>query len=338
MSAFMGSGNFVYEAAEGWGKLPSGWSFREAAAVGVDRQDRVYVFCRSEHPMIVFDREGNFLRSWGEGVFRRPHGVTMGPDDTIYLTDDGDHTVRKCTLDGKVLLTLGVPGKPSPYQSGLPFNRCTHVALSPKGEIYVADGYGNARVHKYSPDGKLLFSWGEPGTDPAQFNIVHNIATDAEGYVYVADRENHRVQVFDPNGKFETQWNNMHRPCALYMEGGPNPLCYIGELGPGLPINKDWPNVGPRISILDHEGKLLARLGDVRGGEGPNQFIAPHGIAADSHGDIYVGEVSWTILGQHLKPPRELRTLRKLVRASAAAPGDQAAAQPPRYLIPRASL
>jgi DNA-binding beta-propeller fold protein YncE len=207
---------------------------------------------------------------------------------------------------------LGIPGKPAPYQSGEPFNRCTHVALSPKNELYVSDGYGNSRVHKYSPDGKLLFSWGEPGSDPGQFNIVHNICTDGDGYVYVADRENHRVQVFDANGKFETQWHNMHRPCALYMERRRDPLCFIGELGPGMPVNKDIPNLGPRLSILTNKGKLLARLGDIRGGEALGQFIAPHGLAIDSYGDIYVGEVSWTIMGQHLSPPRELRSLQKL--------------------------
>src|SRR5207248_1599606 len=132
-----------------------------------------------------------------------------------YCTDDGDRTVRKCSDSGKVLLTIGIRNKPAPFMSGEPFHRCTHTALSPKGEIYVSDGYGNARVHKYTPDGKLLKTWGEPGTDPGQFNIVHNIATDADGWVYVADRENHRVQVFDGNGKYETQWNNLHRPCAL---------------------------------------------------------------------------------------------------------------------------
>ena len=314
MGTVIGTGKFIYEVAEGWGKLPEGWTYHEVAAVGVDRQDRVYVFTRGEHPVIVFDRAGNFLRSWGEGLFKRAHGVTMGPDDTIYLTDDGDHTVRKCSLDGKVLLTFGISGKPAPYQSGEPFNRCTHVALSPKNEIYVSDGYGNSRVHKYSPDGKLLFSWGEPGSDPGQFNIVHNICADQDGYLYVADRENHRVQVFDANGKFQAQWHNMHRPCALYMNAGPNPLCYLGELGPGMPVNKDIPNLGPRLSILDHKGKLLARLGDIRAGEAPGQFIAPHGLALDSRGDIYVGEVSWTIAGQHLKPPREMRSLQKLVK------------------------
>lgn len=316
MSTTMGSGQFLYEVAEGWGKLPEGWSYREVAAVGIDQQDRVYVFNRGSHPIIVFDREGNFLRSWGEGLFTRAHGITMGPDDSIYCTDDGDHTVRKCTVEGKVLMQLGIPGKPAPYQSGEPFNRCTHVALSPANELYVSDGYGNSRVHKFSPDGKLLLSWGEPGTDPGQFNIVHNICTDREGYVYVADRENHRVQVFDGNGKYETQWNNMHRPCALYMDRGPNPLCYIGELGPGLPVNKEIPNIGNRLTILTTEGKVLARLGDRLPGEAPGQFIAPHGIALDSHGDIYVGEVSWTTAGRRLSPPRELRSLQKLLKRS----------------------
>src|SRR5271168_3996907 len=142
--------------------------------------------------------------------------------------------------------------------SGEPFHRCTHTALSPKGEIYVSDGYGNARVHKYTPDGKLLKSWGEPGSDPGQFNIVHNISTDADGWVYVADRENHRVQVFDGNGKYEAQWNNLHRPCALCRS--PQGLFYIGELGPFLAPTLNFPNLGPRLVVLDAQGKVLARL------------------------------------------------------------------------------
>ena len=131
MVTMASTGANVYEVAEGWGKLPEGWSYKEVAAVGVDSRDRVYLFNRGEHPMIIFDREGNFLGSWGEGVFPRAHGIVMGPDDTIYCTDDDDHTVRKCTLDGKVLLTLGTSGKPAAFHSGLPFNRCTHVALAP---------------------------------------------------------------------------------------------------------------------------------------------------------------------------------------------------------------
>ncbi len=317
MAVTLGSGQFRYDVAADWGKLPDGWEFRDVAAVAVDSKDRVYVFNRGEHPMIVFDREGNFLRSWGEGVFRRAHGVHIGPDETLYCTDDGDHTVRKCTLEGKVLLEIGIPAKPAAYMSGEPFNRCTHTALSPRGDIYVSDGYGNSRVHKYSADGKLLLSWGEPGADPGQFNIPHNICCDPDGWVYVADRENHRVQVFDGNGKYEAQWNNMHRPCGLYVEPRRHPVCYIGELGPTMSVNREVPNLGPRISIVTHEGKLLARLGDVRAGQRLDQFIAPHGMAVDSRGDIYVGEVSYTAWSQvypDTAMPRGLRSLRKLVR------------------------
>lgn len=310
----LGSATYSYDVVEGWAKLPAGWSFKEVGGVGVDTHDNVYVFNRGEHPMLVFDRDGNFLRSWGEGVFPRAHGITMGPDDTMFCTDDGDHTVRKCTLDGKVILTLGTSGKPAPFMSGDPFNRCTHVAIDPRnGDFYVSDGYGNARVHKYTPDGKLLLSWGESGTDPGQFNIVHNIATDKEGWVYVADRENHRVQVFNPDGKYETQWVNMARPCGLYIDQTAE-LTYIGELGAPIGANAAARRLGPRISIYDTKGNLLARLGDQPEGEAPGQFIAPHGICIDAGGDIYVGEVSWTHTGSRLNPPREIRSLQKLAR------------------------
>ena len=317
MTTLLGDGRFRYEVKADWGKLPDGWELNDVAAVAVDKKDQVYVFNRGAHPMIVFDRQGNFLRSWGEGLFKRAHGVHIGPDEHLYCTDDGDHTVRKCTLEGKVVLTIGIPGKPAPYVSGEPFNRCTHTALSPRGDIFVSDGYGNARVHKYSPDGKLLLSWGEPGCDPGQFNIPHNICADPDGWVYVADRENHRVQVFDVNGKYQTQWNNMHRPCGLCAAQGRQPLFYIGELGPTMPVNREIPNLGPRISIVNHEGKLVGRVGDIRAGQELNQFIAPHGLAIDSRGDLYVGEVSYTAWSQvypGTEPPRGLRSLRKLVR------------------------
>jgi hypothetical protein len=318
----VGSGRFTYRVAEGWGALPDGWVLGDVAAVGVDRWDRVYAFNRSEHPMVVFDREGNFQKSWGEDVFARAHGVHMGADDTIYCTDDGDHTVRKCTLDGKVLLEIGLPGKAAPYMSGEPFNRCTHTALSPQGEIYVSDGYGNARVHKYTPDGRLLMSWGEPGTDPGQFNIAHNICCDDDGWVYVADRENHRVQVFDGNGCYETQWNNMHRPSGLFMTAGKCPLCYIAELGPHLDVNRELPNIGPRISVMDQHGKLLARLAaNPARGTAPGQFISPHGITADSHGDLYVGEVAYTSWSRSFpdRPkPSFISCLQKLIRIEQA--------------------
>jgi DNA-binding beta-propeller fold protein YncE len=317
MPAILGSGEHRYRVVENWAKLPGGWSLTDAASVAVDSKDRIYVFNRGEHPMVVLDREGNFITSWGEGLFNRAHGLHIDADDNLYCTDDGDHTVRKCTTDGKVLLTIGIPNKPAPFMSGEPFHRCTHTALSPQGEIYVSDGYGNACVHKYSPDGKLLKTWGEPGTDPGQFNIVHNIATDADGWVYVADRENHRVQVFDGNGKYETQWNFLHRPCALCRCGsGKQPTFIVGELGPGMAVNRKVPNLGPRLSIVDSKGNRIARLGGENGpGLEAGKFLAPHGIAMDSKGDIYIGEVGvtdWKTSFPDTPMPPEVRVSRCL--------------------------
>jgi DNA-binding beta-propeller fold protein YncE len=160
-------------------------------------------------------------------------------------------------------------------------------------------------------------SWGEPGSSPGEFNIVHNICTDADGWVYVADRENHRVQVFDGNGKYEAQWNNLHRPCGMYMDYAHRPVCYIGELGPVQPVNRDVPNLGPRVSIVDNKGNLLSRFGDPHAGTAPTSFLGPHGMTVDSRGDLYVGEVSWTQWPQfypNTPRPDYIRSLQKYER------------------------
>ena len=218
MSVILGSGEHRYRVVENWAKLPDGWEFKDVAAVGVDSKDRVYVFNRGEHPMIVFDRDGNFLRSWGEGMFKRAHGVHIDADDTLYCTDDGDHTVRKCTTDGKVLLD-----DRRPRQAGAVHERRAvpslhaHRAVAARARSTSPTATATRACTSIRPTASCCMSWGEPGTDPGQFNIVHNIVTDAEGWVYVADRENHRVQVFDGNGKYETQWNNLHRPCGAVL-------------------------------------------------------------------------------------------------------------------------
>lgn len=312
MATRLGTDDYIYEELADWAKLPDGWSFKEVADVVVDAQDRVYVFNRGEHPMIVFESDGSFVTSWGEDLFTRAHGVTVGPDGMLYCVDDGDHSIRKCTPDGEVLMTIGTPDEPAPIHSGEPFNRPTKVAFDPKtDELYISDGYGNASVHKFSPDGKHLFSWGEYGTDPGQFNLVHSVCTDSNGTVYIADRESHRVQFFDADGRYLDQWNNMHRPCGLHIE---DDLVYIGQVPTQLEVNADYPNIGGCVTVHDLTGQRLARLGDVKRGEGPGQFISPHGIAIDSHGDIYVGEVSWAAYGRTLSPPREVRSFRKLVK------------------------
>jgi DNA-binding beta-propeller fold protein YncE len=315
-SVIVGTGKFKYEALDKWEKLPQGVRLMETPGVAVDSQDRVYAVTRNpEHPVMVFDRDGNFLRSFGKGIFsERTHGAFVGPDDTIFCADDGTHTITKFTSEGKLLMTLGVPGKPSRKWGGEPFNRPTHAAASRNtGDIFVSDGYGNSRVHKFSADGRLLLSWGEPGIDPGQFIRPHNIAVDADDRVLVADRECHRVQVFDSSGKFITMWNNIHRPDGMTI--GPDGNIYIGELN-GMGGVDDAPGLGHRVSILSPRGRLLARIGHPEEGEEPGKFIAPHGIAVDSRGDIYVGEVSFTIRGRNMNPPRELKSLKKLRKVS----------------------
>ena len=308
--------DYSYETSgEDWGNLPENWTYKEATAVAVDEKDNVYVFNRGTHPMVVLDPDGNVLRTWGDGIFGNPHGVTIGPDAMVYCVDNGDHTVRKFTPDGKLLLTLGEANKPSPAMGGIPFNLPTHSAVDPRdGGLYVADGYANARVHKFSPDGKHLFSWGESGTGPGQFNIVHNIVVDKDGWVYIADRENHRIQVFDPNGKYETQWVNLSRAACICIDMKDEPLIYVGEYFCGIGSNRIGTNLGPRVTIMDLKGNILSQLSDQSYGDEPGRFYSPHGIAVDSKGDIYVAEVSWSDYGSQMDPPRELRSFQKLIK------------------------
>ena len=314
MVTIVGSGEYTYEALESWQKLPDGINLIETPGVAVNSQDRVYAITRNTaHPVMVFESDGTFVSSFGEGVFsQRTHGIVIGPDDSVYCADDGTHTITKFTPQGELLMTLGTPGQPAAKWGGQPFNRPTHAAVSPvTGNLYISDGYGNSRIHKYTPDGRHLLSWGEPGIDAGQFIRPHNIAVDDQDRVYVADREAHRVQVFDAEGKVVAVWHDVYRPDGMTL--GPDGNIYVGELN-GIPGVDDAPGLGHRVSILSREGKLLTRFGDPVEGEAPGQFIAPHGIAVDSNGDIYVGEVSFTIRGSKMSPPRELRSLSKLRR------------------------
>jgi len=311
-----GTGKYTYELIDGWAKCPDGWSFTDVGGVSVDSQDRVYILSRSARPISVFDHEGNFLTSWGEGFSRRAHGICIGPDGSVYGTDDGTHIVYKFNPDGNLLLTLGNKDHPSDtgyihgdltsiIRGGPPFNRPTGVALSSSGEIFVADGYGNARVHKFNADGKLLLSWGEPGDSPGQFRLVHNIWVDKQDRVWVCDRENCRIQIFDAQGKFLNQWTDVIRPTDMFIDD--EDTVYVSELV-------------RRVSIFTIEGKLLARWGtglvvqkSIDGQErNPTLFVAPHTIAVDSMGDLYVGEVVMTMGGID----RGSRTIQKFARIS----------------------
>ncbi len=291
-----GSGKYQYELIKDWAKLPQGSSFIDVGGISVDSKDNVYILNRSTKPIMIFDKDGNLLNSWGEGFFNRAHGSCIGPDNTIYCTDDRNHIVAKFSLDGKLLMQIGEKGKAQDngyirtfdfweslgrIKKGVgPFNRPTGVALGPKGDIYVSDGYGNCMCHKFTSDGKLILSWGGPGGKPGQFRLPHDLKVDSKDRVWVVDRENHRIQIFDNKGKFLDAWTDFIRPTNLAIDEK-NKVVYVSELS-------------MRVQVLTLEGKLITMWGNTGLKKEEALFLAPHTIAYDSHGDLYVGEVSMT--------------------------------------------
>lgn len=286
----VGSGKLTYEVVEGWWKGPK----EVVPGLAIDSHDRIYAFIRgpfgpsvfgpNPSRVMVFDRNGELLNTWGEGLFGSAHGIYISPDDYVYTTDIADHTVRKFTLDGKLLLTLGTENQPG--KDGAPFNRPTGVALSPSGEIYVSDGYGQSRMHKFSKDGTLLHSWGTQGDGPGQFNTPHGIWVDRDYRVYLADRGNNRIQIFNYGGKYLDQWMGLTNPNGLFIDH--ENTVYVA----GMSIKQPSP---PMVSILNIEGKLLARWeGAPPEGmsEAPGKFFAPHCVWCDSRGDLYVGDTT----------------------------------------------
>jgi len=296
------SGRHKYEYVKNWAKLPEGISFSTSASLSIDSQDRLFIFLRSAtHPIVVFDREGNLLNSWGEGMFGRAHGIHVGPDGFIYCADMGHHTVYKFTPEGKLLLTLGNKGKPSDtgyagivgikpqhsYYEKLiiashcfaqkrvapPFNHPTGVFVTPSGDIYVSDGYGNAQIHKFSPDGKLLYSWGELGDELGQFICPHSVWVDKQERVWVADRVNCRVEIFDSQGKYITHIGELSQPCHAYIDK--EETVFIPEA------------LGLSMAIYTIDGKLLARWHNHEL-ENIIPFTYPHVTAVDSVGDLYL--------------------------------------------------
>ena len=270
-----GQGTHQYTVQENWWTLPEGWEFGWIPAVAVDSQDHVYVYSRSEHPMVVFDRNGNFIDSWGDDILKDAHGIFIDADDNIYCTERETHVVRKFNTAGELLMTLGTPDVPG--AEGEPFNLPTDFALGPDGEMFISDGYGNARIHKYAPDGERIKSWGQPGTGPGEFDLPHCVRVDPRNRLMVADRENNRIQFFTLDGEYIEEWGDLLQPDTIYIDD--DDLVYIAELG-------------QRISIMTLDGDVVSQWDSERGSTVPGEFLAcPHGIWLDSHGDIYVGEV-----------------------------------------------
>ncbi len=286
-------GNFKYELIEDWAKLPEFFELNDPVDMAIAPNDRVYVGSRDHHPdgrvytgshgshpIIIFERNGDFVSCWGEREFSDPHGICIAADDSVYIADAKTNTVTRATLGGQCLATLGTRFLATPMMLRQPFNQPTDVAIGLQGELFVTDGYGNFLVHKFSPEGELLKTWGEPGTEPGQFALPHKLGIDRHGIVYVCDRNNDRIQRFTPDGELVDVWTGFNWPQDIFIDNGSDSV-YIMESKPNPPH--------ARLSIRDFDGNELSSWDGTIGG---NKVLdISHSICLDSHGDIYIGEI-----------------------------------------------
>ncbi|MCI0684157.1 MAG: peptidyl-alpha-hydroxyglycine alpha-amidating lyase family protein [Gemmataceae bacterium] len=276
-----------------WPQRPAAVSWGNVPGIAVDERDHVYVFTRAEPPVQVYDAGGKYLRGWGKGI-GSAHHIKIDRDGFVWIADMGNHVVEKYTPEGKLLVTIGTKGKAGRDTAHL--NTPCDMAVAANGDVYVADGYGNARVIVFDKTGKFLREWGELGSAPGQFSIVHAIATDSKGRVYVADRNNVRIQVFSPDGKFLEEWKNLIVPWGFHMTKndelwvcGSSPMQWRkGDNALGCP---------PKDQIfmkLNTQGKLLHLFALPKGLDGlerPGEVNWVHCIAFDSKGSMYLGDI-----------------------------------------------
>jgi DNA-binding beta-propeller fold protein YncE len=324
-----GNGDYTYEVFQDWAQLPPGWCFYNASSVTIDSKDNVYLLDRSrDHPVMVFNHDGEFLNSWGKGLFKQGHFIRIDPKGYLWIADIATHVVTKCTTEGEVLLTLGTRDKPSEtgvapdvddYRSithpAGPFNSPTDIAFATSGDVYVSDGYGNSRIHQFSKEGDLLSSWGQPGNGHKQFNLPHSVWIDRQNRLYVIDRENNRIQIFTLEGDFINEWTDFSRPNQIYIDS--NNTMFVIECA--YSFQTYWrkmkaPSDGilrdpvPRILLRTLENKSVTQWGG-QDPAIPGQFFSPHSICTDSKGDLYVVEVL-----DCNNPPRGSHHLQKFSR------------------------
>lgn len=262
-----------YQLVPGFPQLSPGFALGAASAVATDSVGNVLVFHRGEHPIVLFDPQGKLLRSFGDGLFTSAHGLRLDADENIWVTDNADHRVIKFSRDGVILLTLGeknVAGEDSDH-----FNRPADVAFAANGDVFVADGYGNSRVVKFNRAGKFLMAWGKKGTGPGEFNLPHAIQVDAAGRVYVGDRENDRIQVFDANGTFLRQIDGI-APFGLYLTAAQELFVADGRAN--------------RVVKMTLDGQILTSWGS--SGEQPGNFQMAHGLTVGRDGAVFVSEIT----------------------------------------------
>ena len=255
----------LYRVERSWGDLTDGPELGLVSQVAVDSEGSLFILQRASPPLIVIDREGRFVRCFGDGFVRDGHGIYIDRDDRIFVVDRDAHQVLIFSVDGTVLGRLGERDRP---RFGEPFNHPTGCAVAEDGEIYVSDGYGNTRVHRFSPEGRLLQSWGEPGSGPGAFSTPHALWVDRADRVVVVDRENDRVQLFDRDGRFLDAWSDMYHPMDIY-ENASGRIFVTDQV--------------PRLNMFSPDGRL-------EGCCRPALNIA-HGVSGDAAGNIYLAEM-----------------------------------------------
>jgi peptidylamidoglycolate lyase len=284
----------TYQPIRGWPVLPEGFSFGQVSGLDVDAHNHIWLFHRGAlKPLMALDgHTGEMVTAFGEKMFVRPHGLRVDPDGYIWVTDKDDNLIYKFTHDGRVVMRIGTQGKAG--WDATHFDGVADLAFTPTGDFYVADGYQNSRVAKFSKDGRFQFEWGKKGSAPGQFDCPHSIALDRQGLVYVADRGNSRVQIFDPKGKYLREWKTpeLGRPWAVTV--GPDDFAYVVDGGDAYLKQS---RTDPNPTELDHarvlkvrlDGKILAAMGKY--GRYDGQFIWPHNVAVAKDGAVYVSEV-----------------------------------------------
>ncbi len=290
-----------YQLVKDWPQFPIGFKLGNPTGIGIDMHQNIFVFHRAgriwplvmpmpkslitKKTILMLDKQtGKILNSWGAGLFIMPHGLSVDQNDNIWVTDVGLHQVFKFSHEGKLLMKLG-----EAYVAGndpLHFNRPTDVAIAYDGSFYVSDGYGNSRIIKFSASGKYLLEWGKKGSHPGEFNIPHALCLDEKGYVYVADRENRRVQVFDSSGKFIKQWKSKSfgNICSVTFDKIKNSFVAVDDVTTFKLIHQ-----GSDIILFDSTGNILTQFGRSGLYDGPVCWY--HDAAIDKDKSIYVGDI-----------------------------------------------
>lgn len=271
--------------------LPAGTTMGAPASTAFDSKGHLWVLNRGPQPLMEFEADGKFMRSFGEGLFTRTHGLKIDREDNLWVTDVGAHIVMKLSPQGATLLTLGTKGQAGDWNEATEsrhFNEPNDVAMGRGGDLFVVQGHtagkGDPRVLKFDKNGKFLKSWGGPGTEPGKFQVAHGIAIDSKGLLWVADRENQRIQIFDQDGKFIRELKYAGLPCGfaigdqyIYMVNG-----FAGQL-----------------LRLDLNGNVLSAVG--KPGKGLGEFGEAHFVTVSPKGEIYVADTVNSTLHKFVK-------------------------------------